>query len=533
MVSRDREKPREQLLDELADLRQQLASSRVRESSAQADEEFYADIVGAVREPLVVLDVNLLVILASQAFYDVFQVTPEETQGNHLYTLGKGQWDIPRLTHLLREVLPENRAFSDFELDHDFPGVGHKRLLMNARQMYRRSGSTELILLAIEDVTQKRGEEKVAYEDEEVLQRNSRLASIGLLASGMTHELNNPLGIILGYSELALDQPLNQPTRHYIQVIREATERAARIVHNVLSFARGGGLDKQTVDVRAILERTVGLKSHEFKAASIRVTRKFPPEALNIAADPFQMVEAILNIITNAQQAMTAAHGGGEIVLYARESGNRVRISIADNGPGIVPEHLERIFDPFFTTKELGQGTGLGLSVTHGIIRQHGGEVWAESVVGKGTTMHIELPRSPLDEPGPAVLTPPPPVVEPALRVLAVNDESAFREILSVALLSEGHTVDQARDGEEAWDMLRSRHYDCIILNLWMPRMGGQELYQRIAEYNSDLARRCIFITGAAHSQEVDRFIAATGNPSLRKPFTLAEIRRLLLLVAG
>jgi signal transduction histidine kinase/CheY-like chemotaxis protein len=533
MVTGDREKPREQLLDEVAELRRQLVRSREEQSQAHADEELYSNVVGAVREPLLVLDANLLVILASQAFSAVFQMTPGDTQGQYLYDLGRGQWNIPRLIHLLQEVLPQQREVCDFELEHDFPGVGHKRLLLNARQIYQSRPGSSLILLAIEDVTQRRQDEKAVHENEEIMQRNSRLASIGLLASGITHEINNPLGIIMGYAELALQQPLNEPTREYLEIILEATDRAARVVHNVLSFARDGSLDTEVVDVRTVLERAIGLKSHEFAAQNIQVRTDFYRQALLVSADPFQLVEAVLNIVTNAQHAMTGANGGGQIEVNARPWGDRVRISIADNGPGIPPEHLDRIFDPFFTTKEPGQGTGLGLSVTHGIISQHGGDICVESVQGQGTTINIELPRSPLKEEKQLAPAPPQKKPENTIRVLAVNDEPAFRQILSFSLSADNCRVERARNGEEAWEMVQSQHYDCIILNLWMPKMGGQDLYRRIKESSADLARRCIFITGATHGPEVEEFIVATGNPYLTKPFHLEEVRRLVLELAA
>jgi CheY-like chemotaxis protein len=242
-----------------------------------------------------------------------------------------------------------------------------------------------------------------------------------------------------------------------------------------------------------------------------------------------------LNIITNAWQAMKEAHGEGELVIHADRSGDRVRIIFEDNGPGISPEHIGRIFDPFFTTKEVGEGTGLGLSLTHGIVRRHGGEIWAESVPGKGARIYVEVPLAPLyeaemAEPLAAELAQ---MAEIKPRVLIVNDEVAFRELLSISLAEDGRQVDRARNAEEAWDMVQSQHYDCIVLNLWMPWMNGQTLYYRIKEYSEELAQSCIFVTGAHRSQGVQEFLAATGNLSLSKPFSLREIRQLVVQTLG
>jgi CheY-like chemotaxis protein len=221
---------------------------------------------------------------------------------------------------------------------------------------------------------------------------------------------------------------------------------------------------------------------------------------------------------------MTDAHGKGKLIIRAYQSGDRIRISIEDDGPGIVAEHLIRIFDPFFTTKEVGRGTGLGLSLAYGIIHQHGGELWAKSVVGKGATFHLELPVSPVAEGvGKSTLEP---VEEAAAtkQILVVNDEPGFRELLAIELSSAGYLVDRAKDGEEAWDMVHSQTYDGIILNLTIPVMGGQHLYRLIQRYDNELAKKCIFITGAIFNSELQEFIAATGNPSLNKPFSLRAI---------
>jgi CheY-like chemotaxis protein len=209
---------------------------------------------------------------------------------------------------------------------------------------------------------------------------------------------------------------------------------------------------------------------------------------------------------------------------------DRIRISIEDNGPGISPEHLERIFDAFFTTRGAAGGTGLGLGITSAIIHQYGGELWAESVVGAGTTFHIELPASSAvsvkeDKAKPRELA------EPAVaqkHILVVNNELDFLRLLSLALQPEGHIVTRANDGNEAWQMVQHQEYDCIFLNIMMPGMNGQQLYLLIKDHNPDLARKCIFMTGAAGSPQVREFIASTGNSCLAKPFTLKEVRRLV-----
>ena len=211
----------------------------------------------------------------------------------------------------------------------------------------------------------------------------------------------------------------------------------------------------------------------------------------------------------------------------------RIRLSIADDGPGIPDEQLDKIFDPFFTTKDVGKGTGLGLSMCYGIVRQHEGTLWAESPPGKGTAFHIELPVSESDT-GPA---------QPSQRledapykprhILVVDDEPVFRTMMPRLLSSEGHTADTAKGGEEALRKLRSESYDYILLDLKMPGMSGQQLYERIRESDRELVSKIIFVTGDILSPETEEFISGTGNQSLSKPFTWDELRQLILTSEG
>ena len=233
--------------------------------------------------------------------------------------------------------------------------------------------------------------------------------------------------------------------------------------------------------------------------------------------DEHQLIQVIMNVLTNAEQAMSKYQGLGQLIVRTSHTADRVRLSISDNGPGIPQESLDQIFEPFFTTKEVGVGTGLGLSICHGIIQQHGGDIWAESVPGQGTTIHMELPiTSPLEEErGPS----------PTKHILVVDDEPHIRDLLARSLVRERYTVDLAENGEEAWRKVQGIWYDCIIMDLKMPGMSGPELFQHIKETNQELADRVIFITGDLVSPETLEFIIITGNLALTKPFDLEEIR--------
>lgn len=367
-----------------------------------------------------------------------------------------------------------------------------------------------------------------------LLLSNSRIISTKRFAAGIAHEINNPLGIISGFAELALlNSDLPQPVRDDIRVIHSECNRASRILHDLLSFAGDRPLTTVPVDVPTIIKQVLKLKSNELDIYNITVTPHFAPNLPEILADHDQLIEVLLNLLDNAQQAMTEAHKCGEIEINVRQVEDRVSISIKDNGPGISQVDLVRIFHPFFTTKEIGKGTGLGLSISQGIILQHGGEMWAESSPSMGSTFHLELPAISVALPSEG------PIREPALepvesnamtkRVLVVNDALGFRQLLSRALTPGGHVIDLAGDWIEAWDLVQQNSYDCVILNLGLPAVNGMQLFEHIKEYDSELAARCVFITGYLLSPELETSLVETGIPYLTKPFAISQIRRLVL----
>ena len=230
---------------------------------------------------------------------------------------------------------------------------------------------------------------------EEALRLTSRLASIGELAAGVAHEINNPVNSIMGFTEMLIEDDLPEQARSDLERVYADAQRASRIVDNLLSFARQRDAQRQLVDVAAIVDRTLELKSYDFQLNKIKVDKQLSPSLPQIEADGDQLVEVILNVLNNAEYEMVNANGGGRLRIRTGRAGSMVRITVEDDGPGMTPEVEDKIFDPFFTTKPVDKGTGLGLSICYGLVSQHGGRIWAETEPGKGATFHIELP---LDE---------------------------------------------------------------------------------------------------------------------------------------
>ncbi len=383
--------------------------------------------------------------------------------------------------------------------------------------VYRMSGIAE-------DITDRKSELERFTEA-------GRLLSIGELASGVAHEINNPLASINLYSEVLLGQDLPDSVITDLQVISDQAKRAAAIVRNLLQFARKSSPEISTVSAREFVERCMELKSHDFRINNISASASVPFDLAEIKIDEQLMTQVIVNILNNAEQACVAAHGRGHISVTVREIDGSTRISISDDGPGIPAENLSKVFDPFFTTKDVGEGTGLGLSVSYGIIAQLGGKLWAESDGLTGATFHIEVP------PAAAIRT-----AEPAdgedlperesrshLHVLVVDDEPDLRNILVRLLQRNHHTVDQAADGEEAWRKLQDQHFDCVLLDLRMAGTDGQELFQRISSSYPSLADKVIFITGDLANARTRSFLNALSNLVLEKPISVWDLERAFL----
>jgi PAS domain S-box-containing protein len=236
-----------------------------------------------------------------------------------------------------------------------------------------------------EDITErKQMEEQLIIAD--------RLASIGELASGIAHEINNPLTGIIGLSELVLDADVPAEVRNDLETINSEARRTAAIVHGLLTFARKHSQEKQPADINEIISQVLQLRAYEQKVNNINVVTQFAPKLPEIMADGLQLQQVFINIIVNSEYFMTEAHGRGTLTISTERVDDIVRISFVDDGPGISEENLEHVFDPFFTTKEVGRGTGLGLSICHGIVTGYGGRIYAESESGQGATFIVELP---------------------------------------------------------------------------------------------------------------------------------------------
>ena len=382
----------------------------------------------------------------------------------------------------------------------------------------------------IRDVSERKKLDDQSRDLYQQLLQAEKMAALGQTISGVAHELNNPLATILSWAERLIERPLDDQTRRAVEVILGESERSARIVRNLLTFARKRQSTRTMIDINHVIRETLTLRSYEQRVTNVQVIEALAGGLPQIFADPHQIQQVLLNLIINAEQAMLTAHGRGSLVVRSWHDADReaVCLEINDDGPGVASEVKSKIFDPFFTTKDVGKGTGLGLTVAYAIVQEHGGRIRVDSHPGRGASFYVELPVSGGDAPAkPGKPVAPPMEAVRGASVLLVEDEHALAEAVVDALSDAGLKVDHAGDGEEALARIRkSQAYDLVICDLKMPRVDGRTVYRTISETAPALARRVIFVTGDVAGTDAERFLEDSGCRWLAKPFRLADLLR-------
>jgi signal transduction histidine kinase len=380
----------------------------------------------------------------------------------------------------------------------------------------------------VRDVSERKKLDDQARDLYQQLLQAEKLAALGQTISGVAHELNNPLATILSWAERLSERRLDETARRGVDVILGESERAARIVRNLLTFARKRQSTRTMVDITQVVRETLALRAYEQRVTNIEVATALDEALPHVFADAHQIQQVLLNLVINAEQAMLNAHGRGALGIRTSHDAERdiVVIEVSDDGPGVAPEMRTKIFDPFFTTKDVGQGTGLGLTVAYAIVQDHGGRIRVESLP-RGAAFVVDLPVSGVEAPArPSRALAPSMEAVRGASVLLVEDERALAAAVGEALADAGLRVDHAGDGEEALARVRQRTFDVIICDLKMPRVDGKMLYRAIAAATPSLARRVIFVTGDVAGTDAERFLEDSGCRWLAKPFRLADLLR-------
>ncbi|MBI2202804.1 MAG: response regulator [Candidatus Rokubacteria bacterium] len=449
-----------------------------------------------------------------------------------------GDYLLERVRRIFQHLELRRQGGLDVEITID---VGGRHMVINAD----RQQMVELLFSTLEELVRtntslreaqetieehaKSLEMRVQERTEQLLQ-SEKLATMGELLAGVAHELNNPLAVVLGRAELLRQRLKDQPLGVQVDKLAQAATRCARIVRNFLALARHRVLERQPASLNKIVHEALELLAYPLRIDDVEVTLDLAQDLPTLWADPHQLHQVAVNLVTNAHHAMRETPPPRRLSFTSRYDPEKRRVSleVADTGPGI-PAHVRaRIFEPFFTTKPPGQGTGLGLSLCQGLVEGHGGSIRAESQPGQGAVFVVELPvqAPPMTAPDAGAGEATAPIG--GKTILVVDDEPEVASVLADMLSGDGHQVETAENGAVALDKLRRRPYDLVLCDLRMPELDGPGLYRALQQRDPQLSRRVIFLTGDVLSSHITEFLEGTAAFSLSKPFDFDEVRQVV-----
>ncbi len=409
--------------------------------------------------------------------------------------------------------------------------------LMSVQQSEPRRWRKEDVALIVElaqrtweTLERARVEEELARSREALFQAE-KLNALGTLLAGVSHELNNPLSIILAQSELLAQDTERTGFATRVAKIRNAAERSARIVQTFLAMARQKQPDWSIVDLNDIVRAAVEIAGYATRASHIAVDLDLVPLP-PLRADGDQLHQVLVNLLINAQQAMERVSGPRRLRIATRlDDGQRITLELSDTGPGVPPSLRGRIFEPFFSTKPASAGTGMGLSFSQGIVEAHGGslELIASAV---GACFRITLPIADDDTAVPVLKTSPTSDTLPKRRALLIDDEPEVAEALADILARLGYRCSRADSGVVARALLEQNWFDLILSDLRMAEEDGVELFRWLEQARPDLASAVAFVTGDTLNAAAAAFLSESGRPFIEKPFTIEAVARLARTVA-
>jgi signal transduction histidine kinase/CheY-like chemotaxis protein len=522
---------------------------RRSEADLKAIETYAQNIVDTVREPLLILDTTLRVRSGNRAFYQTFQVSLQETENRLIYELGNGQWDIPDLRTLLEDIVPKSSVFNDFELEHDFPAIGRRVMLLNARKL-QAGHHGELLVLAMEDVTERRGAEEEVAKAKEAAEKANRTKSLFL--ANMSHELRTPLNAILGYSEMLQEEvterqlvgefgadleKINGAGKHLLTLINDILDlskiEAGKMELFLETFDLTQMIDEVASTIRPMVEKT---------ANTLHIQRA--PDLGTMYADQIKVRQALFNLLSNA---VKFTHQGSitlEAGRHNMDGSEWIVFRVNDTGIGLSPEQIVKLFQDFTqadasTTRKFG-GTGLGLVLTRRFCQMMGGDVTVRSVSGQGSVFTIKLPAV-VSEPTSETGGQAPESVTASLHeevvsgseqlppagscVLVIDDDPTQRDLIRRFLRKEGFSVYTAARGEAGLRLARQLRPVAITLDVMMPGMDGWSV---LSALKADADLRDIPVIMLTMVDDPDRGFALGAADIATKPVDRARLSQIL-----
>ena len=378
------------LRQEVAELRSEQTMHREAEAGRQALERQLASIIHSAMDGIITVDDEHHIVLFNEAAEAIFQCAASQVLGKPLDQFIPASMRVAHREHLQQfgESGETSRRMGRYR---EIAGLRYsgEPFPMEASISKVVRGGRRWMTVILRDISQRVGAMTKQRALEDQLQKTERLAELGTLASGMAHEIGTPMNIILGRAELLMRKATDESTRRGLATIVTQVERITKIMNQLLSFARKRPSEQRGVDLVRAIGSVLDMLLEKFNNQGIHVVKDYGPDLPLVLADSDHITQVLLNLLLNACQAMP---GGGTLTLKLGPKGDRVELGVQDTGTGIPEDQVSKIFDPFFTTKAVGEGTGLGLTVVHGIIQEHNGTIRVNSIPNQGTTFTISLP---------------------------------------------------------------------------------------------------------------------------------------------
>ena len=513
------------------------------EANLKEIERYAQDIVDTVRKPLLILDSALRVRSANRAFYETFAVSAPVTEGHLIYELGNGQWNVPALRTLLEEIIPRSSVFNDFELEHDFPAIGRRVMLLNARKL-KAGDHGELLVLALEDVTERRRAEEEVVNAREAAESANRTKSLFL--ANMSHELRTPLNAILGYSELLQEEAAERELVDFardLDRIGTAGKHLLALINDILDLSKieAGKMELflESFDLADLIQDVTSTIQPMVRTNANTLCVKLAPGLGVMHADQMKVRQGLFNLLSNAVKFTQNGTVTVEVRRERMDGREWVVFRVTDTGIGMSAEQIVKLFQDFTqadasTTRKFG-GTGLGLALTRRFCQMMDGDVTVRSVPGEGSVFTIKLPavmRAADPEPVPAIdeaLSDGRGAADPlpydASCVLVIDDDPVQRDLMQRFLGREGFRVLVADGGEEGLRLAREMQPVAITLDVMMPGMDGWTV---LAALKADPAVRNIPVVMLTMVDDPNRGFTLGAAEFATKPVNRGRLSRLL-----
>lgn len=357
------------------------------------------------------------------------------------------------------------------------------------------------------------------------LAQSEKLSALGKLISGIAHELNNPLAAVMGYTELISQEPLADRPRARVEQVYEAAGRCKRIVDSLLAFARKDEPEMERVDLNRLMDEAASMLAGPLKAAGVEVVRELDPDLPITAGDSHQIRQVFINLLENAAQALAAVEPPRQVTTRTYREGDYLVAEVADEGPGVPEPIRDRVFDPFFTTRASGEGTGLGLSLSYGIVTAHRGSITLRPNEPRGAIFTVRLPHHLVLQEEPAAEAPAWDEIAIQGRVLLVESDAQTADMIAEAFEDPDCELIRVSDGAEALRRIVRRPFDAIIADAAMAGTSAEEFLTQLRHWSPDQASRVIFMASDTGSPSTMEFLFTLETPVFAEPFRLGEVR--------